>query len=153
MDGMTLRGGAAVVAAAALLVGGAVSAALTQGRSTTEWRSAQPSPTARTEVGAARIGERVYVVGGYTAPSGDVTGAMQRYNISSNRWARSLTLPIAVNHAAVTAAGGILYVHGGFLASGGPTDRLYRYDPRANEWTRLPDAPIARGALALQAIG
>src|SRR5690348_1806378 len=123
---MTVRGGAAVLAATAMVIGATSWAALTQARSVTEWRSAHRSLIARTEVGAARIGDRVYVVGGYKGPSGEVTGALERYDISSDSWRTLRPLPIAVDHAGVTAAGGKLYVTGGFFANGVPTDRLYR---------------------------
>jgi N-acetylneuraminic acid mutarotase len=99
------------------------------------------------------MADKIYVVGGYAAPNGSVTGALESYDVSSKTWRMLEPLPIAVNHAGVTSAGGMLYVHGGFLASGGPTDRLYRYDPERDHWARLADAPIARGAMAFQAIG
>ena len=108
----------------------------------------------RSEVGAARIGDRIYVVGGYKAPGGATTGALESYDISSGSWTRRRSLPIAVNHPAVTSAGGRLYVNGGFQAAGQQqaSARLYRYAPETNRWRRLPDSPIARAAHALQPI-
>lgn len=118
------------------------------------WRAAQPSLVKRSEVGAARIGDRIYVVGGYRAP-GVTTGALESYDISSGAWARRRSLPIAVNHPAVASLGGQLYVNGGFQARGQEhaSARLYRYTPQRDRWRRLPDSPIARAAHALQAIG
>lgn len=125
-------------------------------RAADSWGALAPSPLERTEVGAARIGDRIYVVGGYIS-SGGTTGRMVRYDISEDSWREVAALPIAVNHPGVTAHRGKLYVLGGNLpgaGSGEPkSNRLYRYSPRADRWARLPDAPTERGALALVGIG
>jgi N-acetylneuraminic acid mutarotase len=117
------------------------------------WQAAQSAGIERTEVGAARIGDSVYVVGGYRAPDGTVTGALERYDSGSDTWEQLRSLPIEVNHPAVTAAGGKLYLNGGFRGDGEPTDRLFRYSPGGDRWKRLPDSPVTRAAHALQAIG
>jgi hypothetical protein len=106
----------------------------------------------RTEVGAGRIGDRIYVVGGFV-PSGRSTGRMTRYDISAGSWSDASPLPIAVNHPGVTAHRGHLYLLGGIRDDSGPSDRLYRYDPDRDRWRPLPDAPTARGALGLVGIG
>jgi hypothetical protein len=121
-------------------------------RATDSWGALTPSPLARTEVGAARIGGRIYVVGGFIS-SGGTTGALVAYDISEDEWARRRELPIAVNHAGVTALGGRLYVLGGDLQGGGKSAHLYRYSPPNDRWRRLPDAPTARSALAFVGIG
>jgi N-acetylneuraminic acid mutarotase len=118
------------------------------------WRAAEHSLVKRSEVGAARIADKIYVVGGYRAPGGATTGALESYDVSSGTWKRRRSLPIAVNHPAVTSAGGRLYVNGGFQAAGQQqaSARLYSYSPERNRWRRLPNSPIARAAHALQAI-
>ena len=78
------------------------------------WAALAPSPLERTEVGAARVGDRVYVVGGYIS-SGGTTGRMVRYDISDDRWAEVAPLPIGVNHPGITALDGRVYVLGGNL--------------------------------------
>ena len=126
------------------------------GRATASWAALAPSPLERTEVGAARVGDRIYVVGGYIS-SGGTTGRMARYDISEDSWREVASLPIAVNHPGVTAHRGKLYLLGGNLPGGGDGEpksaRLYRYGPAADRWTRLPDAPTERAALALVGIG
>jgi hypothetical protein len=116
------------------------------------WASLTPSPIERTEVGAGRIGDRIYVVGGFVAP-GESTARMTRYDISADRWSEVRRAPLAVNHPGVTAHRGHLYLLGGIRDDGAPSDRLYRYDPERDRWKRLPDAPTARGALAFIGIG
>jgi N-acetylneuraminic acid mutarotase len=119
--------------------------------STASWESLPPSPIERTEVGAGRIGDRIYVVGGYVAP-GVSTGRMTRYDISNGTWREVEPLPIAVNHPGATAHRGHLYVLGGFRDTSGATNRFYRYDPERDRWKRLPDAPSSRGALGFVGI-
>ncbi len=116
------------------------------------WAALAPSPLERTEVGAARVGDRIYVVGGFIS-TGGTTGQMVRYDISADRWTEVAPLPIEVNHPGMTALDGHIYLLGGFLGGGEQSRRLYRYDPGRDRWKRLIDAPTARGALALAGIG
>ncbi len=116
------------------------------------WQSLSPSPLERTEVGAARVGGQIFVVGGFV-PEGGSTGRMVRYEIADDAWREVKSLPIAVNHPGVTSHHGSVYVLGGFRDDGQISNRLYRYDPEQDRWKRLPDAPTARGALGLVGIG
>ena len=156
---MTARLGrvGAVAALGAVLTGGVVLAASRGGdtpaqRSIDSWASLKPSPLERTEVGAARIDDRIYVVGGFIS-SGGTTGRMARYDISEDSWKRVRSLPIAVNHPGMTVHRGRLYLLGGNLPGGEKSDRLYRYQPRRDRWRRLEDAPTARAAMGFVAIG
>jgi N-acetylneuraminic acid mutarotase len=120
------------------------------------WGALAPSPLMRTEVGAARVGDSIYVLGGFTSPAGNTTRQMARYDISDDEWELVSPAPIAVNHPGVTALRGRLYLLGGNWPAQGvnaKSDRLYSYNPGTDRWARLPDAPTARGALALVGIG
>ena len=77
-----------VVIAAALLAGcgGEASAA--------EWRSLRPAILERTEVAAARIGNSIYVAGGYL-PDRSTTAAVERYDLRADRWRRVRSMPAA----------------------------------------------------------
>jgi N-acetylneuraminic acid mutarotase len=111
------------------------------------WQALTPSPLSRTEVGAARVGDRIYVVGGFV-PDGGSTGALAAHDISANRWQQLEPLPISVNHPGVAALGGRVYLLGGNSARG-PSNRFFSYSPRGDRWRSLPSAPTARAALAL----
>jgi N-acetylneuraminic acid mutarotase len=117
------------------------------------WRALHDATLSRTEVGAARIGRFIYVVGGFV-PSGETTSAVERYNIGRDRWRRVASMPIAVNHPAVTSYRGRLYVYGGYTDSSfGPvTAALQRLDPGTGRWTLLPASPTPRAAAGLAAI-
>ena len=151
----TLRARAALAAFVALaattgvvLVSAARDPASARGGS---WDALAPSPFERSEVGAARIRDRIYVVGGLMA-NGRTTGRMAAYDISQDEWRVRRPIPVPVNHPGVTSLDGKLYVVGG---QRGPerarTRALWRYAPKLNRWRRLPDAPTARAALGLAA--
>ncbi|HEX8074951.1 MAG TPA: kelch repeat-containing protein [Thermoleophilaceae bacterium] len=119
------------------------------------WMALHPSLMKRTEVGAARIGGSIYVIGGFTADS-RTTAAVERYSIAGDSWTRVRDMPRPLNHAAAVAYRGDLYVVGGYTSATGLTQEsraLYRYRPGKDRWSRLPDAPSARGALAAGVLG
>ena len=149
---------AALVAVLIVAVGGGEEgpgAPAERGTATASWGTLEPSPLTRTEVGAARIDGRIYVLGGYL-PDGTTTGRMAVYDISDGEWEEGPTLPAAVNHPGVAALGGDLYALGGNLEADAGQEpksrRLFRYHPREEEWIELPSAPTARAALGLVAI-
>jgi non-specific serine/threonine protein kinase len=120
------------------------------------WKPLASSKLSRTEVGAARIGRSIYVVGGFERSSGRTTAATERYAIGENRWSRVRGMPIALNHAAAVSWHGRLYVVGGYADPAGLSQEqalLLRYDPRADRWKRLADPPSARAALAAAVVG
>lgn len=120
------------------------------------WRTLSDATIARTEVAAARIGDAVYVVGGFAEPDGQTTGILERYDLRRDRWTRGAPLPEPVNHAAAAAYKGDLYVLGGYTARTGlerETNAFWRYDPETDRWQRLADAPSRRGAHVMGVIG
>jgi hypothetical protein len=153
---------AAAAAALALLAGAAAGCggsespaepAPAEVSSAQRWKPLAPATLRRTEVGAARIGRFIYVVGGFL-PSTETTDAVERYDIRRDRWQRIASMPVAVNHPAVTAHRGRLYVFGGYTDSNfvPVTGALQRYDPRSGSWAQLVNAPHPRAAAALVAI-
>jgi Kelch motif len=150
------------LAAAVAAIGAATVALLADGgdanrgaiATAARWSALQPSPLARSEVGSARIGRFVYVVGGFAAPDGNTSDKVARYDIDSRTWTLVASMPVGVNHPAVAASAGRLYVYGGYTASGelaGETDALRRYDPATDTWTTLTGSGIPRAAATLAA--
>lgn len=118
------------------------------------WSALSDSTLARTEVGAARVGRRIYVVGGYEQQSRASTSAVERYDTRDDRWKRVRSMPAALNHAAAVAYRGKLYVHGGYRgAANTASARLYVYNPKRDRWRRLPSSPTPRAAQAAAVIG
>ena len=102
-----LRGTRIRIALAALIaIGGAAGVMLLSGgasadgqkarvKSTDRWLPLAPSPLQRTEVGAARIGRFIYVLGGFVpTPSGATTSEVTRYDIDANEWTKVRSMPL-----------------------------------------------------------
>lgn len=123
------------------------------------WKSLTPAPTKRTEVAAAALGGKIYVVGGFSEPSlGNlkdlaITTAVEEYDPATDRWTTKASLPTGLHHAGIGVVGNFLYVIGGFSKSffsvWHPVATVYRYDPAADAWTERAPMPTPRGALAV----
>jgi N-acetylneuraminic acid mutarotase len=111
---------------------------------TGQWVSRAPLATARQEVGAARIGGKVYVVGGLLA-NFQATNTVEAYDIALDQWAPVAPKPAARDHMAVAAVGGLLYVAGGFAGDFQARDEVFAYGPATNQWTALAPMPAPRG--------
>ena len=114
------------------------------------WMPLPSATLARTEVAAARVGDSIYVAGGFVQP-GRTTSAVERYDIRRRRWTRVRPMPLPLNHAVAVAYRGRLYVSGGYRAESSlsePSRALLRYDPGTKRWGRLPQAPTPRAAHA-----
>lgn len=116
------------------------------------WRLGAPAPEARTEVAAAPLGGRIYLVGGLAASGG--TRRVDVYDPQADRWTAGPALPEAAprHHLAIAADGARIYVLGGFIGSSfTPTARSWLLDGQA--WREGAVQPLARGAATAQAIG
>lgn len=112
------------------------------------WTPKADMPTARSNATAAAINGKVYVVGGYAPPNGQVFFlALEVYDPSSDTWDTSKApMLYPCWSGAVGVINGILYVAGG---TGFESDRVYpnilqAYDPATDTWTRKSDMPTAR---------
>ena len=120
------------------------------------WADLPEAPTPRGEVAAARIGDAVYVVGGFDA-AGRSSDVVQRVDLRTQHWSTLAPMPQALNHMNAVSFGGRLYVVGGY---GGPGDTstgavrgFWRYDPATGQWASMPDAPVARAAAGAAVLG
>jgi N-acetylneuraminic acid mutarotase len=123
------------------------------------WRTASPAPMERTEVAAATVRRKIYVVGGFEQPSlGNVlnfaiTPAVEEYDPSTDRWSAKAAMPVGLHHVGIGVVGSRLYIIGGYKKSGlsvwGPVATVYVYDPAADAWSERAPMPTARGALSV----
>ena len=105
---------------------------------------------------AARLGDDVYVVGGFDA-GGETTAAVERLDLRTGRWSAIARMPEALNHMSAVGYQGKLYVVGGYASPGDTsTDAVrgfWRYDPSARRWQAMPDAPVPRAAAGAAVLG
>jgi len=114
------------------------------------WRLEPEAPKAQVESGGAVIGDTIYVVGG--ARPGNLHTVLA-FDTRSRRWSEPTKLPVGLNHVAVAAHDGKLYVAGGFLEGNKETNLFLGYDPATNKWTKLPPMKLARGGGTAVTIG
>lgn len=115
--------------------------------------------TKRTEVAAAALDGKIYVVGGFEKPSlGNVlhlsiTPSLEVYDPVADQWTAKAPLPIGLHHVGIGVAGGRLYVIGGYSRSAlsvwNSVATVYAYDPATDIWTERASMPTARGALSV----
>lgn len=123
------------------------------------WTLAAPAPTQRTEVAAAAIEGKIYVVGGFNKPNLQnalkfaISNDVEVYDKASDSWSIATALPEGRHHAGIASLNGLVYVVGGFIQSfmsiwhAVPT--VYQYNPATKAWRELSPMPTARGALGV----
>jgi N-acetylneuraminic acid mutarotase len=111
--------------------------------STAKWERGAPLPLPRGEVTAARAGEEIFVVGGFTA-DGKNSQRVDAYSPARNSWRRVAALPVSVDHAMSAGYRGRLYVAGGYAADRTRLRTLFSLSQ--GTWTRLPVMPEERAA-------
>jgi len=91
--------------------------------STGTWTTAAPAPTQRTEMAAAAIDGKVYVVGGFNKPNLNnalkfaISDEVTVYDTAADSWSLTTSLPEGRHHAGIASLNGMLYVVGGFTKS------------------------------------
>src|SRR5207253_3188100 len=95
-----------------------------------KWELRAPMPSARTEVAAAELGGKIYVMGGYEK-GGDL---VEEYDPKNDTWRTRAPLPKALHHIGAAAVNGKIYVIGGYISGVGPVATVYEYDAAADRW-------------------
>lgn len=122
--------------------------------STDTWTGRRSMPKPLAGLGAALIGDRIYVVGGAHHET-NATAHLFEYDPATDTWTERASMPTRREHLAAVAIDGRLYVVGGRVtddpARFGATTRnlatLEVYDPTTNAWAVHPNMPTARGGL------
>jgi N-acetylneuraminic acid mutarotase len=117
------------------------------------WETKAPAPTARTEVAAAAIGTKIYLVGGFGRLG--AIGRLEVYDTIADRWTTKSSMPASLHHVGIGVIGGKLYVIGGFSGtfSWTPVNTVYEYDPATDRWRSRAPMPTARHGLGAAAVG
>jgi N-acetylneuraminic acid mutarotase len=136
-------------------------AALAQERAGT-WSMAAPLPQGRSEVQAATVDGKIYLVGGGWTEMKDgkpieryTDGFTTEYDPQANRWRERARAPEGLTHQGIAVLAGKIYVAGGF--AGGrhtlPSSGAYSYDPATDQWRTLAPLSWLRGSVALASVG
>jgi len=84
------------------------------------WKSMTPAPIARTEVAAAAVGKKIYLLGGFSEPTVSnmkdlsITTLVEEYDTVTDRWSSKAPLPQGLHHVGIGVIGDRIYVIGGF---------------------------------------
>lgn len=140
-----------LVVAVALLVASIVVVAATPLR---PWSVGPSLRTARQEVAAVLLGDRLIVVGGFARDATSLASVEALHvggDTSSEAWEDLPPMPVGVHHPAAAVVGGRLIVVGGYVAAGalsGPTDAVQIFDAATDSWSLGTPLPTPRGGLA-----
>ena len=112
----------------------------------THWETAAPMKKARSEIGAAEVGGKIYVVGGLDG-FGRTLDTVEVYDIEKDSWSEAARLPQALHHPAAATDGKKVYVVGGFIGIAfRPVDTVYVYEPETDSWSEAGRLNDFRGA-------
>jgi hypothetical protein len=122
------------------------------------WAVAAPCPIARFEANGVVVDGELWVLGGFTSASLEVTTRVDIYDPAGDGWRPGPDLPGAETHFAVVAFGGDVIVSGGFTGpfTGGlppTTDAVWRWSASAGAWSMGPPLPAAGAAFAWALLG
>lgn len=122
-----------------------------------------PNP-ARSSFGTARIGSKVYVVGGHqgrehTYPPESFMDTLQVFDTESKSWSTLAPRPVKAHGYGVVSDGPYLYAFGGFTYSEEHKPAwksipdVHRYDTRTDEWEKVGDLATPRSSNAVVQVG
>jgi N-acetylneuraminic acid mutarotase len=120
------------------------------------WTLGSPMPTPRTEIAAAIMDGKIYIVGGKTKT--ELTDVVEVYDPSSDTWSTNISrLPLPIDHIGLDTYNGKLYAVGGFIepdkgSHRRATNSLLIYDPVKNKWEEGEPMPTARAGLTAKFI-
>ena len=107
------------------------------------WTKLADLPAGVAKFGAAALGGKIYVVGGY-----DTRRTVWVYDIAANGWAAGPALPRGTDNVAALAADSRVYALGGEAATA-----VQVFDPVTQAWTAGPALPSVRFASAAAVLG
>lgn len=119
---------------------------------TRKWSDLPSLPSGRSSHDAAVIGDKVYVVGGWTM-DGEKEIQWQSSALhmdlaaSEPKWEETSQPPFVRRALATVAHNGNLWVIGGMDQKGGPTKAVAIYNPQTDSWTDGPELP-GKGSMA-----
>jgi len=99
---------------------------------TLTWIAAAPMLTHRSSLGAAALGDSLYVCGGWSSSS--KLSSVERFDIGTGTWSLTSSMSAERCGLAVAVLDNVLYACGGFDSSRNLAS-VERYDPRVGVWS------------------
>lgn len=109
------------------------------------WQDRATAPSARTEVAAAVLDGRIWVVGELTESG--ATAEVARYDPAADTWTEGPRLPEPRHHTGIAGDGSRLWVVAGYTSERAPSDTVWTLEK--DTWTPGPALPEPRAAGAL----
>ena len=123
--------------------------------STNRWATKAPLPIGLHHAGAASVGDRLYIIGGFTKSLFSVwqpVASVYMYNRETNSWMERAPMSTERGALAVAELGGKLFAIGGYNGAGN-SNAVEMYDPATNSWSTKASLPTARDHLAVATVG
>src|SRR4051794_36409692 len=113
-----------------------------------DWtKTSLKAPIGRNESETVQVGNKIYILGGFTKDFKDVTRNVDIFDLETETWSKGAKLPETQTHQAVSTDGKYIYQlggqHGTRYNSAGwyGTTHSYRYDIANDKWEKFIDAP------------
>lgn len=123
---------------------------------TASWERIGEIPHIRYEGMTARVGDRVFLLGGFNDDSLNAFTRVDVFNTQSREWSRAADMPSPATHAQAAVVGdSTIWYAGGYVGThpGPTTTDVWRYDVRTDRWDAGPSLPESRGGGSLVARG
>lgn len=118
------------------------------------WETRAPFPVRATEVSAAAVDGKVYVVCGLSAAGS--RNSLHAYDPYRDTWEQRASAPVpgGADHCNFAAANGKLYLLGAIRIGSSFIDGdTHEYDPRTDRWQTIARMPTPRGASGVAVVG
>jgi N-acetylneuraminic acid mutarotase len=120
---------------------------------TGNWRDLAIMPSVASHAGAASVGGKIYVVGGFTANVHiDPVNRVFEYDPAADSWRAVMPLSAPRGSAGVVALNGKIHAIGGRNVEGKTVATHEIFDPSTGRWTAATPLPIARDHLGIAAL-
>jgi hypothetical protein len=122
------------------------------------WNVAAPCPLSRFEANGVVVGGELWVMGGFTSSTLEVTRRVDIYDPAADSWRQGPDLPDAETHIAAVALGGDIVVAGGFTgkftSTPSPTTaEVWRWRAATAAWEAGPPLPTAGAGFSWALLG